>query len=152
MTDEAGVGCGLWSLGAAFFDYDNDGDLDLFVANYFKFDPANAPFDRDDPARAANTACRTAYGGQPDSLYRNDGDGKFTDVTPRPASPARAEAWACLAADFDGDGHMDILVANDAEANALWRNKGDGTFEESPPPGAWRTTAEGNPEANMGIA
>ena len=130
VTAEAGVGCGLWSLGAAFADYDGDGDLDLFVANYFTFDPAKAPLPRDPGAGAADYGMPANFQGQPDVLYRNDGGGRFTDVTARAGVAGRGRGMAVLAADLDGDDQIDFLVANDAMPNALWINRGDGTFED----------------------
>jgi hypothetical protein len=151
-TDVARVGCGLWSLGAAFFDYDGDGDLDLFVANYFDFDPSQAPFARDPATGAAEYGMVAGFRGQPDILYRNDGDGSFTDVTDRAGVAGAGRGMGCLASDFDGDGRVDILVANDAEPNALWRNRGDGTFEEVAGPWGIALNGDGQAEANMGIA
>ena len=86
VTLEAGLGCPLWGLGAAFFDYDRDGDLDLFVANYLKFDEAAAPFERDPQTGAARYGAPAEFPGLPDVLYRNNGDGTFTDVTARSRS------------------------------------------------------------------
>jgi hypothetical protein len=151
-TAEARVGCGLWSLGAAFFDSDGDGDLDLFVANYFDFDTARAPFARDPKTGAAEYGMAQGFRGQPDSLFRNDGDGTFTDITARAGVAGSGRGMGCLAADFDGDGRVDILVANDAEANALWRNRGDGTFEEVAVSWGIAFNGDGLSEANMGIA
>ena len=151
VTAAAGVGCSLWSLGSAFFDYDGDGDLDLFVANYFAFDPAHAPF-----AHTADGG--PEYGppekfeGLPDVLYRNEGNGRFRDVTAEAGIVDRARGMGVLVADFDGDHRPDILVANDAEANALWRNRGDGTFEEIASQVGIDLNGLGMSEANMGIA
>jgi hypothetical protein len=151
-TAEARVGCGLWSLGAAFFDSDGDGDLDLFVANYLDFDTARAPFARDPKTGAAEYGMAQGFRGQPDTLFRNDGDGTFTDITALAGVAGSGRGMGCLAADFDGDGRVDILVANDAEANALWRNRGDGTFEEVAVPWGIAFNGDGLSEANMGIA
>jgi len=151
-TAAAGVGCGLWSLGAAFFDYDGDGDLDLFVANYLDFDPSEAPFARDPKTGAADYGMATNFRAQPDALYRNDGGGAFTDVTARAGVAGSGRGMGCLAADFDGDGRVDVLVANDAEPNALWKNRGDGTFEEVATAWGIALNGEGQTEANMGIA
>jgi enediyne biosynthesis protein E4 len=68
------------------------------------------------------------FPGLPDALYRNNDDGTFIDVTARAGLGARGRGMGCLAADFDDDGWIDILVANDAEPNTLWRNRHDGTF------------------------
>jgi enediyne biosynthesis protein E4 len=151
-TSEAGVGCGLWSLGAAFADYDGDGDLDLFVATYFTFDPAKAPFHRDPRTGAADYGMPASFPGQPDVLYRNEGGGRFTDVTARAGVAGRGRGMGVLASDLDGDGRIDFLVANDAEPNALWINRGDGTFEDRAEMLGIAVNGEGRPEANMGIA
>ena len=148
----SGVGGGLWALGAAFLDYDGDGDLDLFVVNYLDFDPAQAPFARDPATGAADYGTAAAFRGLPDALYRNDGGGAFTDVTARAGVAGTGRGMGCLAADFDGDGRIDLLVANDAEANALWRNRGDGTFEDVATTWGIAYNGQGQPEANMGIA
>jgi enediyne biosynthesis protein E4 len=152
VTDAAGVGVGLWSLGAAFMDYDGDGDLDLFVATYLTFDPAAAPFRRDPTTGVADYSMPAEFRGQPDVLYRNEGDGTFTDVTAQAGVAAHGRGMGCLAADFDGDGRSDILVANDAEPNALWRNRGDGTFEDVASSWGIAVNGQGLAEANMGIA
>lgn len=150
-TALAGVGCDRWSLGAAFLDYDRDGDLDLFVVNYFDFDPTAAPFARDEEGQP-RYAMPSNFPGQPDMLFRNDGGGRFTDVTAQAGVGGRGRGMGCLTSDFDGDGLIDILVANDAEANVLWRNRGDGTFEEVAAEWGIAVNGQGVPEANMGIA
>jgi enediyne biosynthesis protein E4 len=152
VTAEAGVACGLWSLGAAFADVDNDGDLDLFVVNYFKFNPADAPFARDPVTGAALYDLPTRFVGEPDVLYRNDGNGHFTDITAQAGVAGKGRGMGCVASDFDRDGHMDFFVANDAMANALWRNNGDGTFEDVAEAWGVAYNGEGISEANMGIA
>ena len=151
-TAEAGVACGLWSLGAAFADYDGDGDLDLFVANYFDFDPAQAPFLRDPRTGVADYGPPRQFQGQPDVLYRNEGGGRFLDVTDRAGVAGRARGMGVIATDLDDDGRIDFFVANDAEENALWHNKGDGTFEDVAGPIGVAVNGQGQAEANMGIA
>jgi hypothetical protein len=151
-TDEAGIGCGLWSLGAAFADFDGDGDLDLFVARYFTFDPAKAPFYRDPRNGAADYGMPANFPGQPDVLYRNEGGGRFTDVTARAGVAGLGRGMGVLASDLDGDGRVDFLVANDAMPNALWVNRGDGTFEDRAETLGIAVNGEGRAEANMGIA
>ena len=152
VTDEAGVGCRSWSLGAAFADYDNDGDLDLFVANYFAFDRARAPFRRDPATGAADYGLPQDFPGLPDVLYRNEGHGKFRDVTTTAGVAGLGRGMGVLAADLDGDGLIDWLVANDAQSNALWRNLGDGRFEDVAERVGIAVNSQGLVEANMGIA
>jgi len=152
VTDEAGVGCTSWSLGAAFGDYDGDGDLDLFVANYFAFDPAKAPFRRDEATGVPDYGMPQDFPGLPDVLYRNEGNGRFRDVTASAGVAGSARGMGVLAADLDGDGRLDWLVANDAQSNAVWRNRGDGTFEEVADRIGLAVNGQGLAEANMGIA
>ncbi len=152
VTAEAGVGCGSWSLGAAFGDYDGDGDLDLFVANYFAFDPAKAPFRRDPKTGAADYGLPQDFKGLPDVLFRNEGDGRFRDVTSTAGVAGSGRGMGVLATDLDGDGRLDWLVANDAQSNALWRNRGDGTFEDLADRLGLAVNGQGQAEANMGIA
>jgi enediyne biosynthesis protein E4 len=151
-TLEAGIGGSLWSLGAAFFDADGDGDLDLFVARYFAFDEAKAPFYHNPETGAADYGPPADYPGLPDIFYRNEGNGRYVDMTAIAGIAGKARGMGCLAADFDRDGRMDVLVANDAEENALWRNKGDGTFENVALQWGLALNGDGQSEANMGIA
>jgi len=119
----------LWSVGGAFFDYDNDGRLDLFVSNYCIWDPATEPTCG---PRGLNDYCHPRYyRGLPNSLFHNNGDGTFTDVSR--ASGIRksiGKGMGTGVADFDGDGLTDIFVANDTEPNFLFHNLGGGKFEE----------------------
>ncbi len=152
VTDQAQVACGSWSLGAAFADYDNDGDLDLFVANYFAFDPARAPFRRDPETGQADYGLPQDFPGLPDVLYRNEGSGRFRDVTATAGVGGLGRGMGVLASDLDGDGRIDWLVANDAQSNALWRNRGNGTFEDIAERIGLAVNGQGVAEANMGIA
>lgn len=151
-TGDAGIDASLWGLGAAFADYDNDGSLDLFIANYFRFDPAKAPFFRDPQTGKATYGMPSQFEGLPDVLYRNDGHGRFRDVTTAAGVAGTGRGMGVLASDFDGDGRIDFFVANDAEANALWQNRGDGTFADVAESLGVAVNGQGQPEANMGIA
>ena len=115
-----------WSTNAVFLDYDIDGDLDLYVSNYMAFDPTYRSYYKPQGMPGA-----TSYLGQASTLYRNEGGGKFTDVT-REAGLLRpmGKGMGVNAVDYDGDGDPDIFEANDAMANYLFRNNGDGTFTD----------------------
>ena len=135
VTAAAGVGDSLWGVGVAFLDYDNDGDLDLYVANYLDYSLADADRDlRPYVARGVEVLSTMGYphpdnfSGAPDVLYRNDGH-TFTDVTRAAGvyNPA-GKGMGMAAADYDDDGDVDVFVANDQTENFLWENRGDGTF------------------------
>ncbi len=124
---ESGLADARWSLSAPWFDYDGDGDLDVFVANYLQYDGGKfrafyAPTGYPGPL---------SYHGQPDALYRNNGDGTFTDVA-KEAGVYHTEGRGMSATvdDLDGDGRLDIYVANDAMENNFFRNSGGGKFAD----------------------
>ena len=116
-------------MAAGFVDYDNDGDLDLFVSNYCVWDPETEPLCG---PKGLNDYCHpNNYKGLPNSLYRNEGDGTFTDVSVESGiRKVIGKGMGLGIADYDGDGWSDIFVANDTEPNYLFHNQGDGTFEE----------------------
>ncbi len=136
VTEKAGVGDPRWSAGASFVDYDRDGLLDLFVANYVSFDFNNLPeFGKDKTCQFKGVAVQCGprgMRGDGDSLYRNNGDGTFTDVTKKAgvSDPNGYYGMGVISSDFDEDGHIDIFVANDSTPNFLYHNNGDGTFKE----------------------
>jgi hypothetical protein len=119
----------LWAVAAAFFDYDKDGDLDLFVSNYCVWDPKTEPLCG---PRGMNDYCHpNNYKGLPNSLFRSNGDGTFTDVSkPSGLRAVIGKGMGLGVADFDRDGWIDVFVSNDTEPNYLFRNLGDGKFEE----------------------
>ena len=152
VTERAGVGDASWSSSAVFVDYDRDRDLDLFVANYVVWSA-----DRERPCLGPNglrNYCNPAeYSPAPDTLYRNEGNGRFVDASD--AAGIRSVAGPGLgvvAGDFDGDGLVDLYVANDQAVNHLWLNQGDGTFREDALPRGAALNELGQPEASMGIA
>ncbi len=151
-TDVAGLGDPLWGLGSAFLDADGDGDLDLFVANYFDFNVADAPFGRDPKTGAPDYGMPQQFIGQPDRFYRNVGGGRFVDVTKDSGLAGNGRGMGAIAADFDGDGRVDLIVANDAQANAAWRNLGGGRFSDVGESSGLAFNGDGKTEANMGIA
>ncbi len=138
ITQAAGVGDPGWGVGCAFLDYENNGLLDLYVANYLEYSLADADRElRPYLARGQEAAMHMGYphpdnfSGQADVLYRNEGDGTFTDVT-RAAGvyDPSGKGMGMVCGDFDDDGFVDIFVANDLTPNFLFHNQGDGTFRE----------------------
>ena len=139
----------MWAVSAGWFDYDNDGLLDLFVANYVSWNPN------------AELACRfnqtpvychpRDYSGLPNQLFHNNGDGTFTDVSA--ASGIRSsigKGMGVAFGDFNGDGLTDVFVANDSVPNFLFQNEGGGKFKEVAVQTGVAYNAKGNAVAGMG--
>ena len=152
VTSTAAVSDNLWSTSAAFVDYDRDGYLDLFVANYLDFTQTGNKVCQD-PVGARDYCSPRSYRPVPDRLYKNLGNGKFSDVT-ESAGIAKADGAGLGVAvgDYNGDGWLDVYVANDANPNQLWINKGDGTFRDEGMISGAAVNAAGNPEGSMGVA
>jgi hypothetical protein len=147
---EAGLGDSRWGASACFFDFDGDGALDLYVATYLHYDP---PKPCTTAAGSKEYCGPDAYRGVPDIVYRGRGDGTFVDVSEQAGVAARPnKGLGVVCADFDGDRRPDVYVANDGEANQLWINQGDGTFEEQAMLQGAAVNDFGRPEAGMGIA
>jgi hypothetical protein len=143
-----------WSSTAAFFDYDGDGDLDLWVARFATFDPQRHCAGSVDPNDLDYCGPHT-FPGQLAALYRNNGDGTFTDVTKAAGIEVPGRGWGVIAADLTGDGLPDVWQANDEEPNQLWVNQGgqgNGTFVDEAAIRGAAFNAAGSVEANMGIA
>ena len=147
-----------WSTSACFLDYDLDGLLDLYVATYLDFDPARSCTDS---AGNPEFCGPEAFRGLPDTLYRGQGDGSFVDVSDAvlAARPAN-KGLGVICADLDGDGAVDIYVANDGEPNQLWtrpspgaapRGEGSKLVDHALRMGV-ALNAFGRPEASMGVA
>jgi enediyne biosynthesis protein E4 len=159
LSQKAGVvGKGTrWNTGCAFVDYDRDGHLDLFVANYIDMDLATAPAPESGPClyKGVLVACGPpGLQGGKNILYHNNGDGTFTDVS-EAAGIFRANGTyglGVLTADFDNDGWPDIYVANDSTASALYHNKKNGTFEDIAIDAGCALSPDGKPQAGMGIS
>jgi enediyne biosynthesis protein E4 len=150
VTERAGVGDPAWSSSAAFFDFDNDGYLDLYVANY-----VNYRFDANPVCAEKNirSYCHPRFfSGVPDKLYRNLGDGRFQDVSEKSGiASVEGKSLGVVAADFDGDGWMDIYVANDTTQNFLFRNNRNGAFADVSLISGTGYNTEGEAEASMGV-
>src|SRR5213592_425165 len=151
VTAMAGVASSGWSTSAAFLDYDGDGSLDLFVVHYLNWLPS------------AEVECYSLTG-VPDycspktydlpsaaTLFHNNGDGTFTDVTDRAGLRAAVgNGLGVVAGDVNGDGRIDVFVANDGTPNQLWINKGGGRFEDAALVMGCAIDLDGRPKAGMG--
>jgi len=141
---------GRFAVSAAFLDYDRDGWLDVYVANNANYTLHNETV-CPNMAGARDYCPPQIYGGQPDRLYRNQG-GRFVDVSTKALAGGKfGPALGVATADYDGDGWIDIYVANDGEANLLWINQRDGTFREAALLAGAALTEEGKAEASMGV-
>ena len=159
VTAKAGIGAGGWSTSAAWADYDSDGFLDLFVARYIDFDPGTAPLPG---ARVPGVNCMyrglpvmcgpRGLKGERDDLYHNNGDGTFTDATQRAGiDRTSSRGLGAVWGDYNNDGRPDLLVADDAQPNQLYRNRGDGTFEEVALTAGVAVDEDGRERAGMGV-
>ena len=157
VTQTAGVDDKRWSAGAAFVDYDNDGKLDLFVSNYVAFDFSHPPdFGKGRLCQYKGIPVQCGPRGLPgdgDSLYHNNGDGTFEDVTKK-AGVSDADGYygmGVICSDFDQDGLVDIFVANDSVPNFLYHNNGDGTFKEMGFTSGTAVNENGSEQGSMGV-
>jgi hypothetical protein len=131
VTAKAGVAGGGWSSSAAWVDYDRDGYLDLFVARYLEYDVKNAPYCGYKQEGYRTYCDPQQFDGVPDQLFHNNHDGTFTDVSVKAGIANRAgKGLGVVVGDIDLDGWPDIFVTNDGVRNFLYRNKGDGTFQD----------------------
>jgi hypothetical protein len=152
VTARAGIGSYRWSVAAGWLDYDNDGRLDLFVVNYVDWTPATNRF-CGDRARNLRVYCHPKhYTGLPNGLFRNRGDGTFEDVSAASGIGKHVGKGMSVAfADYDADGFTDVFVTNDAVPDFLFRNRGNGTFEEVGLLAGVAVPAHGRPVSSMGV-
>jgi len=158
-TDKAGVGTNKtkWGSGSAFLDYDKDGDLDLFVGSYIDFDVKTAPTPETGPClyKGVMVACGPpGLTGGVNTLYRNNGNGTFADVSEKSGITKTFGTYALgvLIADFDNDDWPDIYVANDSAPAALYHNNKDGTFTDIGVESGAAYSGDGKPQAGMGVS
>ena len=155
VTVAAAVGDPSWSTSAAFLDFDADGDLDLFVANYVDWSdtPAFTLKQCFSSSGARDYCSPQAYAAPTfDTLYRNNGDGTFEDVSAAAGFRAKAgTGLGVVCTDLDGDGRIDIYVANDQMPSFAWINAGNGTFVESAVRLSCAVDEMGKSQAGMGV-
>jgi len=159
VSERAGVAGAKvrWGSGCAFVDYDRDGRLDLFVANYIDLDLATAPVPESGPClyKGIMVACGPpGLNGGKNILYHNNGDGTFSDVSDAAGISGANGTYGLgvLTADFDNDGWPDIYVANDSTASALYQNKKNGKFVDVGLEAGCVLSPDGKPQAGMGVA
>ena len=151
VTSRTGTGHARWGLSASFLDFDRDGWLDLYVGNYVDH-RSGGDADCSTPTGARNYCGPQRYLPVPDRLYRNRGDGSFHDVTAESQiASAHGRALGVVAEDFDGDGWVDLYVANDGDENQLWINRRDGTFGDEALLAGVALNHAGMAEAGMGV-
>ena len=153
VTKKAGVANeGRWASSAAWFDYNNDGHLDLAIANYVDWAPERNYYCGDHGPGMRSYCHPDDYHPQAPALYRNNGDGTFTDVSTSSGIGATPRNGLGIATfDYDDDGWQDILIANDSMANSLFHNNRDGTFKDVGYDSGIAVSMDGAAEAGMGV-
>ena len=153
VTAKAGVeNAGRWGSSAAWFDYDNDGRLDLVIANYVDWAPDNNFWCGDHGPGLRSYCHPDNYHGQAPTLYHNNGDGTFTDVSLRSGVGRKpGNGLGVVTFDYDDDGWQDIFIANDSMPNFLFHNNRDGTFREVGYMAGVAVSMDGTSEAGMGV-
>ncbi len=157
VTTRTTTGLERWNTGCAFVDYDRDGHLDLFVANYIDFDPKTTPLPESGPClyKGILVACGPpGLKGGKNILFRNNGDGTFTDVSEKAGILKTPGTYGLgvLVSDLDNDGWPDIYVANDSTSSCLYKNNHDGTFTDIAIEAGVAFSPDGKPQAGMGVS
>ena len=153
VTTRAGVGnTGRWGSSAAWFDYDKDGNLDLVIANYVVWSPERNFWCGDHGPGMRSYCHPDDFDGTPPTLFHNNGDGTFTDVSKASGVGLKAaNGLGVVTFDYDNDGWQDIFIANDSMPNLLFHNNHDGTFSEAGYESGVAVSMDGQPEAGMGV-
>jgi hypothetical protein len=150
VTEKVGVGVSGWASSAVWFDYNNDGLLDLFVGQFVEFDKVRGCGIAADGKR--HYCIPRIFHPMPSWLFRNNGDGTFSDVSKESGIANHlGKAWGVVATDVNNDGNTDLFVANDTVANFLYLNQGNGKFEEVGLRADIAYSAEGRARSGMGV-
>lgn len=159
VTEKAGLKQARlrWNTGCAFLDYDRDGHLDLFIANYIDLDLKTAPLPESGPCTYKSILVACGPPGLPGGkniLYRNNGDGTFSDVSEKAGiwDTVGTYGLSVAVADLNNDGWPDIYVANDSTAATLYQNQKDGTFKDVAIEAGAALSPDGRPQAGMGVS
>lgn len=153
VTDESNVGHGGWGTAASFVDYDADGHLDLLLVNYLRWSPERELECKTGDSRRDYCSPLALRAPAMDTLYRNQGDGTFQDVTHDVGlSAAYGNGLGAVVADFNRDARMDFYVANDGMPNQLWLQQADGRFRDDALQMGCSVNRTGAAEAGMGVA
>lgn len=152
VTDRAGVATPGWTTSALWFDYDNDGHLDLFLCSFVEFSVKNKVFCGDNKLGKRFYCIPRVFSPTPSVLYRNNGDGTFTEASAgTDIQRALGKALGVVATDVNADGLMDLFVANDTVQNFLFMNRGKGTWEEIGLAAEVAFSVNGTPRSGMGV-
>lgn len=152
ITEKAGVAAPNWSTCATWFDYDNDGKLDLFVSSFVQYSASGSLFCGDNKQGRRYYCIPRVFKPRPSFLFHNEGNGKFSDVSKASGiANALGKSFGAVATDINNDGLMDLFVANDTTANHLFVNKGGGKFEEIGLASGVGYSDAGSPRSGMGV-
>jgi hypothetical protein len=152
VTEKAGVAAPGWTTSAVWFDYDNDGRLDLFLCSFVQFSLANNIFCGDNKLGKRFYCIPRVFKPTPSLLFHNNGDGTFTEVSAgSDIQRALGKALGVVATDVNGDGMLDLFVANDTVQNFLFANRGKGRWEEIGLAAEVGFSANGTPRSGMGV-
>jgi enediyne biosynthesis protein E4 len=152
VTDKAGVAAPGWTTSAVWFDYDNDGRLDLFLCSFVQFSATTNVFCGDNKLGKRFYCIPRLFKPTPSLLYHNNGDGTFAEVSAgTDIRRALGKALGVVATDINGDGMLDLFVANDTVQNFLFANRGKGKWEEIALAAEVGFSANGTPRSGMGV-
>ncbi|MEW5977504.1 MAG: CRTAC1 family protein [Acidobacteriota bacterium] len=152
VSSKAGVVTGNWTTSGAWFDYDNDGHLDLFLCSFVQYGLKHHIFCGDNKMGRAYYCIPRVFNPTPSYLFHNNGDGTFTDVSKASnIAESLGKALGVVVTDINNDGLMDLFVANDTVQNFLFVNRGQGKFEETGLMSEVAYSEDGRPRSGMGV-